>query len=196
MSEGSKFHSCGAETEKPLLPDRSFRYRGTRSWAWDDDRRLRLAGMSFTEWQSSIKYTGARPARQLLVMEFSLYWIRNWIGSQWRSLELQPRSDHICQFWGSNVQQSWGPIGDGGRHLSHREAASAPPIGAATARVGGVRTPQLLGLEHWTPPTFGILTWDPLWDPPMGPWWDPPKISGPPHETLLIGPPLNLSLKK
>ena len=85
MSEGSEFHSCGAETEKPLRPDRSFRYRGTRSWAWNDDRRLRLAGMSFTEWQSSIKYSGARPARQLLVMEFSLYWIRNWIGSQWRS---------------------------------------------------------------------------------------------------------------
>ena len=29
MSEGTKFHSCGAETEKPLRPDRSFRYRGT-----------------------------------------------------------------------------------------------------------------------------------------------------------------------
>ena len=27
MSAGSKFHSCGEETEKPLLPDRSFRYR-------------------------------------------------------------------------------------------------------------------------------------------------------------------------
>ena len=38
MSAGSKFHSCGEETEKPLRPDRSFRYRGTRSWTWDDDR--------------------------------------------------------------------------------------------------------------------------------------------------------------
>ena len=38
-------------------------------------------------------------------------------------VELQSRSDRICQFWGSNVQQSWGPIGDGrgGRRLSHRE---------------------------------------------------------------------------
>ena len=81
----SKFHSCGEETEKPLLLDRSFRYRGTRSWTWDDDRRLRLAGMSFTEWHSSIKYSGERPARQLLVMELSLYRIRNGTGSQWGS---------------------------------------------------------------------------------------------------------------
>ena len=85
MSAGSKFHSCDEETEKPLRPDRSFRYRGTRSWTWDDDWRLHLAGMSFTEWQSSIKYSSARPARQLLVMELSLFWIWNWIGSQWRS---------------------------------------------------------------------------------------------------------------
>ena len=40
---------------------------------------------------------------------------------------------------------------------------------------GGPRPPQLLGLEHWTPPTFGILTWDPLWDPPMGLWMGPPQ---------------------
>ena len=82
MSAGSKFHSCGEETEKPLLPDRSFRYRGTRSWTWDDDRRLRLAGISFTEWHNSIRYSGARPARQLLVMELSLYRIRSETGSQ------------------------------------------------------------------------------------------------------------------
>ena len=71
-------------------------------------------------------------------------------------------------------------------------------IGAATARVGGVRTPQLLGLEHWTPPTVGILTWDPLWDPPMWPWslMGPPKISGPPHGTLLIGPPAKFVTEK
>ena len=46
MLGGSKFHSCGEETEKPLFPDCSFRYGGTRSWTWDDDRRLHLAGMS------------------------------------------------------------------------------------------------------------------------------------------------------
>ena len=85
ISTGRRFHSCGEETEKPLRPDRSFRNRGTRSWTWDDDRRLRLAGMSFTEWQSSVKYSGARPARQLLVMELSLKWTRKRIGSQWRS---------------------------------------------------------------------------------------------------------------
>ena len=33
----------------------------------------------------SVKYSGARPARQLLVMELSLKWTRNRIGSQWRS---------------------------------------------------------------------------------------------------------------
>ena len=31
MLAGSKFHSRGKGTEKPLLPYRSFRYRGTRS---------------------------------------------------------------------------------------------------------------------------------------------------------------------
>ena len=77
---GSKFHSRGEETEKPLRPDRSFRNRGTRSWTWDDDRRLRLAGMSFTEWHSSTRYSGARPTIQFLVMELSL----KWNGSQWR----------------------------------------------------------------------------------------------------------------
>ena len=124
MSEGSKFHSCGAETEKPLRPDRSFRYRGTRSWAWDDDRRLRLAGMSFTEWQSSIKYSGCT-ASQAVSRYGSLVCIEYETESEASEdhVELQPRSDRICQFWGSNVQQSWGPIGDGrgGRHLSHRE---------------------------------------------------------------------------
>ena len=29
----------------------------------------------------------------------------------------------------------------------------------------------------------------------MGPWWDPPKISGPPDGTLLMGPPQNFSPK-
>ena len=49
-------------------------------------------------------------------------------------------------------------------------------IGAATARVGGVRTP----------PTFGIGTLDPpnFWDFNMGP------PMGPPHGTLM-GPPQN-----
>ena len=89
MSAGSKFHSCGEETEKPLFPDRSFRYRGTRSWTGDDNRRLRLAGMSVTEWHSSIRYSGARPARQLLVMELSLYRIRNGTGSQLRSRRIR-----------------------------------------------------------------------------------------------------------
>ena len=72
MLAGSRFHSCSEETEKPQRPECSFRNRGTRSWTWEDDRRLHLAGMSFTEWQSSIKYFGAQPARQLLVMELSL----------------------------------------------------------------------------------------------------------------------------
>ena len=74
MTVGSEFHSCGEETEMPRRPDRSFRYRGTRSWTWDDDRRLRLAGMSFYGVASldQVPTPGARPARQFLVMELNL----------------------------------------------------------------------------------------------------------------------------
>ena len=70
----------------------------------------------------------------------------------------------------------------------------APSIGAATARVGGVRTPQLLGLDIG-PPNFGILTWDPYGTPP----WDPdgtPQNFWTPHGTLLDGTPQNFSRKK
>ena len=45
------------------------------------------------------------------------------LGASEGHAELQPRSDRICQFWGSNVQPNLRPTGDGrgGRHLSHRE---------------------------------------------------------------------------
>ena len=109
MLAGSKFHSCGEGTEKPLLPYRSFRYRGTRSPGAEpltttegcallecQTRRgvyivvlLPSAALSrgiiklylLTNLHSSIKYSGARPARQLLVMELSLYRIHNGTGS-------------------------------------------------------------------------------------------------------------------
>ena len=41
MSAGSKFHSCGEETEKPLFPDRSFRYR--RDQELNPGRRPKVA---------------------------------------------------------------------------------------------------------------------------------------------------------
>ena len=85
MSVGSRFHSCGDEMEKPRRPERSLRKRGTKSCTCVADRRLRLAGISLIKWQSSVKYAGAWPTRQFLVMIFSLNCIRAWIGSQWRS---------------------------------------------------------------------------------------------------------------
>ena len=59
----------------------------------------------------------------------------------------------------------------------------AVPIGSmhkgASSRTGwGSGPPMTFGIATLDPPTFGILTWDTLIvDPPMGPPWDPPKIS-------------------
>ena len=123
MSAGSKFHSCGVEMEKPLLRIVPSDIEGPGA-----EPGTTTEGCALLECHSR---SGIARSSTPMHGQPGSCWRWSWAcieyetepGASEGHAELQPRLDHICQFWGSNVQQNLGPIRDvqGGRHLSHRE---------------------------------------------------------------------------
>jgi len=88
-STGSLFHSRGPATAKLLLPNRVC-VRGTAQVWTSADRRCRRP-RSMTNWQSSNRYGGVRPWRDLYTSTAILKSTRCLISSQWSC-----RSTGVC----------------------------------------------------------------------------------------------------